>query len=239
VIFDVAPARAMAIFAHPDDPEVACAGALGAWVRSGCEARIVIASQGDKGASDPKADPKKLARTRRQEAERAAAVLGITTVEFLGCPDGELENTSALRTQLIGLLRAARPEVVIAPDPTAVFFGDRYVNHHDHRALGWAVLDTCGSMAGGALYAPMAGPAHQVETLLLAGTLEPDTWVDIVDTLEMKLEALKCHVSQVGEGGREGHDVVADVVEARAAEAGRDAGIRYAEGFRRLSFSRS
>jgi LmbE family N-acetylglucosaminyl deacetylase len=239
VILDVAPQRAMAIFAHPDDPEVACAGALATWVRAGCEAHIVIASQGDKGSSDASTNPKRLARTRREEAERAAAVLGIASVEFLDTPDGELENTSALRSRLIGVLRDKRPGVVIAPDPTAVFFGDRYVNHHDHRELGWAVLDTCGSMAGGALYVPSAGPAHQIEMLLLAGTLEPDTWVDIAATLDVKLDALTCHVSQVGEGGREGHDVVADVVEARAAEAGRQAGVRYAEGFRRLSFSRS
>jgi LmbE family N-acetylglucosaminyl deacetylase len=112
-----------------------------------------------------------------------------------------------------------------------VFFGDSYVNHHDHRALGWAVLDVIGAMAGGPLYAPESGAPHQVATLLLAGTLEPDTWVDIAASLDKKLAALRCHVSQLDGGD----DVVADLVEARAAEAGRAAGLRYAEGFRRLS----
>jgi LmbE family N-acetylglucosaminyl deacetylase len=239
VILDEVPGRALAVFAHPDDPEVACAGALSAWIRQGCEAHLVIANLGDKGASDPSTDPAALARTRRREAEQAAAVLGAASVEFFEVPDGELENTTALRASLIAAIRTVRPDVVIAPDPTAVFFGDGYVNHHDHRALGWAVLDTCGSMAGGALYLPEAGPPHQVATLLLAGSLEPDTWVDIAGTLDVKLDALRCHASQVGEGGREANDVIADVVEARAAEAGRLAGVRYAEGFRRLSFSRS
>ncbi len=101
-----------------------------------------------------------------------------------------------------------------------MFFGDSYVNHHDHRALGWAVLDVAGAMAAGALYEPSAGPPHQLSTLLLAGTLEPDTWVDIGATIDAKLGALRCHESQVGEGV----DVVADLVEARAAEAGRHAG---------------
>lgn len=230
MIFNERPKCALAIFAHPDDPEVACAGTLASWVDAGCDARLVIANAGDKGSGSD--DPAALARVRRAEAEEAARVLGLTHVEFIDCPDGELENTSALRSQLISVLRATRPDVVIAPDPTAVFFGDGYVNHHDHRALGWAVLDVAGSMAGGALYAPAAGPPHQIATLLLAGTLEPDTWVDISATLDQKVAALRCHVSQLGDD-----DVVAAVVEARAADAGRAAGIRYAEGFRRLSFS--
>jgi LmbE family N-acetylglucosaminyl deacetylase len=229
VIFDERPTRALAIFAHPDDPEVACAGTLAAWVAAGCEAHLVIANAGDKGTGT---NPQKLARVRRAEAEDAAKVLGLSSLETLSYPDGELENTSALRGQLIGLIRSVRPEVVIAPDPTAVFFGDSYVNHHDHRALGWAVLDIIGSMAAGGLYVPEAGPPHQVSTLLLAGTLEPDTWVDIGAALDKKLAALRCHVSQLDDGD----DVVADLVEARAADAGRAAGVRYAEGFRRLSF---
>jgi LmbE family N-acetylglucosaminyl deacetylase len=233
-MLDEQPARALAIFAHPDDPEVACAGTLAQWAEAGAECRLVIVNAGDKGSGDATADPDELAVTRRAEAEKAAQVLGLTDVVFLEVPDGELENTIDLRAQLIELIRAARPDVVVAPDPTAVFFGDRYVNHHDHRALGWAVLDVAGSMAGGALYRPEAGPAHQVPTVLLAGTLEPDTWVDVGATIERKVDALRCHVSQVGDG-----DVVREVVEARAADAGRAAGVRYAEGFRRLSFRRS
>jgi len=231
-VFDSVPDRAMAIFAHPDDPEVACAGTLHTWADAGTDTHLVIANAGDKGVVPPGMDPTALAGVREEEARRAAKALGITTIHFLGHPDGELENNVALRAELIRLLRAATPDVVITPDPTAVFFGDRYVNHHDHRALGWAVLDIAGSMAGGPLYEPSAGPPHQLSTLLLAGTLEPDTWVDIEAAIDAKLAALRCHESQVGEG----IDVVADLVEARAAEAGRDAGTRYAEGFRRLSF---
>jgi LmbE family N-acetylglucosaminyl deacetylase len=222
----------MAIFAHPDDPEVACAGTLHMWSSGGSEVHLVIANAGEKGSSDPSMDPAVLAARRQDEARRAAEVLGLATIDFLGHPDGELENDTSLRAELIARLRSARPDVVIAPDPTAVFFGDRYVNHHDHRALGWAVLDIAGSMAGGALYEPAAGAPHQISTLLLAGTLEPDTWIDIEDAIDAKLAALRFHESQVGEGD----DVLRDLIEARAAEAGRQTGVRYAEGFRRLSF---
>jgi LmbE family N-acetylglucosaminyl deacetylase len=222
----------MAIFAHPDDPEVACAGTLHTWAKAGAEVHLVIANAGEKGSSDPLTDPAALAARREDEARRAADVIGLTALHFLRHPDGELENTKALRAELIAHIRSARPDAVIAPDPTAVFFGDRYINHHDHRALGWAVLDIAGSMGGGALYEPSAGPPHQISTLLLAGTLDPDTWVDIGSSIDAKLTALRCHESQVGDG----HDVVADFVDARAAEAGREGGVRYAEGFRRLSF---
>jgi len=70
--------------------------------------------------------------------------------------------------------------------------------------------------------------------MLLAGTLEPDTWVDIAGALDAKVGALRCHRSQLGDTGRD--DMVPALVEARAAEAGQAAGLRYAEGFRRLSF---
>jgi LmbE family N-acetylglucosaminyl deacetylase len=225
------PARALAVFAHPDDPEVACAGTLARWVKLGCEAHLLIANAGDKGSDDPATDPLQLAAVRAEEAREAAEVIGLASVQFLDVPDGDLENTSELRTALIQSVRAIRPDAVIAPDPTSVFFGDRYVNHHDHRALGWAVLDVCGSMAGGALYAPAAGVAHQVDTLLLAGTLAPDTWIDIADVLDVKVAALACHASRLGAEP----EMAAGVVESRAAEAGEEAGLRYAEGFRRLT----
>ena len=229
------PGCALAIFAHPDDPEVACAGTLATWTRDGSEAHLVIANAGEKGVADPTVDAGALAAIRRAEAEQAAALLGLASVRFLDCPDGELENTSAFRRELIAIVRSIRPDTVIAPDPTAVFFGDTYVNHHDHRALGWAVLDVSSSMAGGERYARDAGAPHQIGTLLLAGTLEPDTWVDIAGALDAKVGALRCHRSQLG-GPAGDDDMVAALVEARAGEAGHAAGIRYAEGFRRLSF---
>jgi len=234
VILRERPACALAVFAHPDDPEVACAGTLATWTSRGTDAHLVIVCSGDKGVALPSIDAAALAKIRRAEAQEASALLGVASVQFLEYADGELENTSAFRTQLIEIVRALRPDVVIAPDPTAVFFGDTYVNHHDHRELGWAVLDIGGSMAGGERYAPAAGAPHQIQTLLLAGTLEPDTWVDIAGALDAKVGALRCHRSQLGDSGRD--DVVSELVEARAAEAGQAAGVRYAEGFRRLSF---
>jgi LmbE family N-acetylglucosaminyl deacetylase len=226
------PSVALAVFAHPDDPEVACAGTLLAWRAGGCTTHLVICNRGDKGTSSPDATPDSVAAMRAAEAAAAADVLGLASHEILDHPDGELENDVPLRSELVARIRGLRPDVVIAPDPTAVFFGETYVNHHDHRAAGWAVLDACAPMAGSRLYFPETGDPHHVSTVLLAGTLEPDVWIDIGHHLDAKVEALRCHRSQLGDGD----DVVAEVVRQRAEDAGAQAGLRYAEGFRRLVF---
>jgi LmbE family N-acetylglucosaminyl deacetylase len=70
-----------------------------------------------------------------------------------------------------------------------------------------------------------------VSTVLLSGTLEPDEWVDVSDTIEAKAAAVECHRSQfAGQNGWAG-----EAVRQRAAEEGRRAGVAYAEGFRRLT----
>ncbi|MGQ0617410.1 MAG: PIG-L deacetylase family protein [Acidimicrobiia bacterium] len=229
-MFAEVPAVVLAVYAHPDDPEVSCGGALARWVKAGTACHLVIANAGEKGSFDAGTDPAELATVRAGEARAAAAVVGLRSIELLGIPDGEVENTDELRRTLVAAVRRLRPDVVVAPDPTAVFF-EGYVNHHDHRALGWAVLDAVAAMAASPLYFPDAGLAHQVPTTLLSGTLAPDTWVDIGRSLDTKVAALRCHVSQLGEGV----ELVGDVVAARALEAGQAsgvAGIRYAEGFR-------
>ncbi len=233
---DDVPARALAIFAHPDDPETACAGTLAAGVDAGCEARLLIVNAGDKGTVDPAADGAALAERRAGEVAAASGVLGLAGCELLALPDGTTRNGPELQERLVGAIRSWRPDAVIAPDPTAVFFGDAYVNHADHRELGWAVLDACAPMAAFPLYFPDAGPPHSVATVLLAGTLDPDCWVEVAGTIDRKAAALSCHVSQLGDDA----DLVAEVVRARAEEAAGAAaaagtgGLRLAEGFRRL-----
>jgi LmbE family N-acetylglucosaminyl deacetylase len=224
------PARILAVYAHPDDPEISCGGALSCWADAGASTHLVICTQGDKGSADPDTDPGALAARRADEVAAAAAVMGIESHQMLGYPDGEIENSLELRRRLVAVVRSLRPDIVVCPDPTAVFFGDRYVNHPDHRVVGWAVLDACAPAAASPLYFPEAGAPHQVRTLLLSGTLEPDAWIDIDLALERKVEALLCHRSQVGGDG----GIIDEIVRGRAAEAGVDAGLRHAEGFRRI-----
>jgi LmbE family N-acetylglucosaminyl deacetylase len=225
-----APRCALAIYAHPDDPDVACGGTLANWAAAGCEVHVCLCCDGDKGSSDPGVVPEDLVRSRRREVEAAGRALGVKIHHWFGYPDGEVEDSAELRGRLVALVREVRPDAVVAPDPTAVFFGPHYVNHRDHRQVGWAVLDAVAPAASSPHYFPDRGAAHQVAVLYLSGTLEPDTWVDITASLDIKAAALACHTSQLGEGG----EWLRDVVRQRAEEAGQMAGVPYAEAFRKV-----
>jgi len=125
---------------------------------------------------------------------------------------------------------------VLCPDPTAVFFGDSYFNHRDHRITGWAVLDAVAPAAGNPHYfaeqLAEGLEVHHVRMAYLSGTLEPNCWIDISATLERKIDALFRHESQLTETG----EWFREFLRQSAEEAGRAAGVRYAEGFRRLTF---
>ena len=233
VLLTEVPARAMAVYAHPDDPEVSCGATPAHWAAEGAEVRLVVVNAGDKGSPDPATDPPELTERRAGEVRAAAAVLGLAGVELLGLPDGEVINDLALRGRLVGLVRQHRPEIVVCPDPTAVFFGDSYVNHRDHREVGWAVVDAVAPAAASPLYFPEAGAPHQVQALLLSGTLQADAWVDVSDAVEAKVAAVACHESRVGSDPTH----VAELLRARLAETGAQAGVDHAESFRRLRFA--
>ena len=141
---------------------MACAGTLAAWAAAGCEVHVVLCTDGDKGSTDPAVDPAELAGRRAAEAAEAAGLVGLAGQEFLHYPDGELVDDAAFRGALVAVVRRLRPEVVLCPDPTAVFFGQDYFNHRDHRVTGWAVLDAVAPAAALPHYFPDAGPAHQV-----------------------------------------------------------------------------
>jgi len=226
------PDRVLAVYAHPDDPEVSCGGTLAHWAAHGAEVRLVVVNAGDKGAHDPATDPDELTRRRAGEVQAAAAVLGLSGIDLLGVPDGEAANGLALRGRLVELVRTHRPDVVVGPDPTAVFFGDSYVNHRDHREVGWALVDAVAPAAGSPLYFPGAGAAHQIGALLLSGTFEADVWVDVSDAVEAKIRAVACHESRMAGDP----DLVAELLRQRTAETGAQAGVAHAESFRRLRF---
>lgn len=231
------PARALAVYAHPDDPEISAGGTLARWAGLGAEVHLLVTTRGDKGTNDPDADADALAALRVEETAAAAAVLGLAGVAHLDHPDGELPDDRSLRADIVRHVRTLRPDVVLCPDPTAVFFGDQYFNHRDHRVTGWATLDAVAPAAGNPHYfrdqlAEGLG-VHHVRAVYLSGTLEPNVWVDVTDTQERKIDALFCHVSQLVETGEWFRDFLRD----RAEEGGRRVGVRYAEGFRRLVFA--
>jgi LmbE family N-acetylglucosaminyl deacetylase len=224
------PTKALAIYAHPDDPDVSCGGTLAVWAKSGCEVRVLLCTDGGKGSPDPAVDDRALALQRAAEASEAGALIGVAGQEWLNHPDGELTDEAEFRGALVAAIRRHRPEVVLCPDPTAVFFGQEYFNHRDHRVVGMAALDAVSPAAALPRYFPLAGPAHQVGTVLMSGTLEPDVWVDISTTIDLKGEAVGCHRSQFPDGV----EWALTAMRLGAEDAGREAGVPCAEGFRRL-----
>jgi LmbE family N-acetylglucosaminyl deacetylase len=221
----------LAVYAHPDDADVGCGGTLARWAKGGSAVHLIVCTDGGKGTRDPAVEPPKLAAERADELEESSGIIGLATVDNLGFPDGELLDTDEFRRTLVARVRALRPDVVCGHDPTAIFFGQDYFNHRDHRIAGLALLDAVAPAAALPHYFPDAGPPHQVSAVLLSGTLEPDDWVDVSDTIETKAAAVECHRSQfAGQNGWAG-----EAVRRRAAEEGRRAGVAYAEGFRRLS----
>lgn len=224
------PARALAVYAHPDDPDISCGATLAKWARAGAEVHVVLCASGDKGSSDPAADPRLVAESRLEEARRATDLLGVASLSQLGRPDGEVENDLPTRHLLVEIVRRTRPEVVVCPDPTAVFFGSHHYNHRDHRAVGWAALDAVSPAASSPHYFPAAGPPHKVATVLLSGSLEPDAFVEVSGTIEVKVRAVSCHASQLADA----NDWFASAVRDGAERAGAQVGVAFAESFRRI-----
>lgn len=193
----------MVIVAHPDDPEFFCGGTIARWVREGVEVVYLILTNGNKGSSDPSLTPQRLAEMRVQEQEHAAGILGVGTVTFLGEPDGELQPTLTVRRKVVREIRRHRPDVVVCPDPAAYYFDTAYVNHPDHRAAGVVALEAVFPAARNRMYHPelLAEELepHAVHEIYLTGTSQPNRWVDISDTIEIKLEAIRAHASQIAD----------------------------------------
>ncbi len=231
------PPSVLAVYAHPDDAEISAGGTLARWADQGADVWILTTTRGDKGTPDPRADLDALAQARAEESAKAAAILGAAGHRSLAHDDGTLPDDRVLVGELVRIIRELRPEAVVCPDPTAVFFGSGYVNHRDHRVTGWATLDAVSPAAANPHYYPdqlVDGlDIHRVGEVYLSATLEPDCWVDIEATLERKIDALYCHQSQLVEAG----DWFRQFLRQGAEDAGAAAGVRYAEAFRRLIFS--
>jgi LmbE family N-acetylglucosaminyl deacetylase len=229
----IQPRCAMAIYAHPDDADVAAGGVLAQWASDGCVVHLVVVCDGSKGSHAPQAVAGPLRELRAQELQLAADLLGITSVTSLARVDGDVANDDDLRSTLVGLIRDFRPDVVVGPDPTATFFGGVYVNHRDHRETGWALLDAVAPAAAMPLYFPTRGDPHQVGQLLLSGTHEPDVVADVTGTIETKVKAVLAHASQLAGDA----DAIRDVVYGRAEQAGRPIGVAFGEAFRSVELA--
>src|SRR5271154_4386842 len=152
------PRVALAVYAHPDDADVGCGGTLARWAKEGTSVHLLVCTDGGRGTHDPLTDPTRLAEVRREELARAAEIIGLNSHDSLELPAGELTDGADFRGELVAWVRRLKPDVVLGHDPTAVFFGQDYFNHRDHRAAGAALLDAVAPAAALPHYFPDAGP---------------------------------------------------------------------------------
>ncbi len=191
-------AQVMVIIPHPDDAESRMAGTVARWAREGKDIIYVVCTNGDKGANDPSIKPEELAKIREQEQLAAAELLGVREVVFLRYPDQSLEDTPEFRKEIVRMIRRYKPETVVTVDP---YRG--YLDHRDHRITAQVALDAVFPYARDAYSYPdlleQGLQPHKVKEVLLCGTGDANYYINITDTIDVKIAALRCHKSQVGD----------------------------------------
>ena len=223
--------RVMVITAHPDDSEFGAAGTVAKFVKDGREVTYVIATNGNKGSSDRTMTPERLAEIRAEEQQNAAKVLGVARVEFLGYPDGEIEDTRDLRRDISRQIRQWRPDLAIVQSPERS--KNLGASHRDHRITGGAALDCIYPLARDHMAFPELMPAyepHKTREIYIMTWDDPDLVVDISDVMDLKIKALACHASQFGDFA-----AVEARVRERSKALGQAKGYAFAEAFDRIS----
>ena len=222
--------RALVITAHPDDSEFGAAGTVARLVRDGAEVTYCIVTNGNKGSSDRTMTPERLAAIRAEEQRNAARVLGVARVEFLGYPDGEVEDTRDLRRDVSRQIRKWRPDLVIAQNPHRTY--NLGASHRDHRITAGVVLDCVYPLARDHMAFPELLPEfepHKVRQVYLMQWENPHVVVDISDVMDLKMKALSCHASQF-----KNFAAVEARVRERSHNLGKAKGYEYAEAFDRI-----
>lgn len=226
--------RVMVVTAHPDDSEFGAGGTVAKLAKQGCEVTYVIVTNGNKGSSDRTMTPERLAKIRAEEQRSAARTLGVERVEFLGYADGELEDTRDLRRDITRQIRRWRPDLLITQNPHRTY--NLYASHRDHRITAGVVLDCVYPLARDHMSFPELLPEaepHKVREIHVMQWENPHLVVDISDTMDLKLKALACHASQLGD-----FPSVEKRVRERGAELGKPKGYAYAETFDRILMPR-
>jgi LmbE family N-acetylglucosaminyl deacetylase len=195
--------RVLVVVAHPDDCDFGNAGTTAKWTDAGVTVTYCLVTDGDAGGFDRSITREEMARIRRIEQTAAAAEVGVTDLTFLGYPDGRLTPSIELRRDISRVIRQQQPQRVITQSPVRNFTRI-FASHPDHLAAGEATL--C------AVYPDARNPFAHMELLEKEG-LEPwsvpEVWmsaaltpgqdirvIDVTDTADRKLAALRHHRSQ-------------------------------------------
>src|SRR5512138_778702 len=231
------PQNILVILAHPDDPEFFCGGTLARWARAGHHITYQLLTCGDKGFNDStSADmtPEALCAIRHEEQTAAANVIGVEAVHFMDCLDGYLVPDLNLRRDVVRVIRRFKPDILVTCDPQTLFatYG---INHPDHRAAGQVALDAVFPAAGSPVFFPELLQEgylpHMPKEVWCSLTMQPNTAIDVTDTLQIKLEALFQHKTQIGD-----IEKFKERMKSRHPEDSTDENPRYEEKFRVVKY---
>ncbi len=229
---DEVVSRVLVVTAHPDDVDFGVAGSVAAWTNAGIDVAYCVVTDGDAGGFDPAVPRSEIAGIRRTEQLAAAATVGVSDVTFLCYPDGRLVSSIELRRDISRVIRRVRPDRVVAPSPDRNW--ERiYASHPDHLAAGDATVsavypDSRNPFAHPELLAEGYEP-HTVGQLWLMAASTRNRFVDVTDTFDKKIAALRCHVSQLPDP-----EGIEDRIRSWLALSAREASLpegRLAEGF--------
>jgi LmbE family N-acetylglucosaminyl deacetylase len=194
--------RVLCVTAHPDDVDFGAAGTIAGWTQVGIDVAYCIVTDGDAGGFDPAVPRSEIAAIRQAEQRAAAKVVGVEDVTFLGYPDGRVEMSLELRRDIARAIRRVRPDRVVAQNPQRNWqrIG---ISHPDHMATGEATMCAVYPDARN----PFAFPelldegldAWTVKEVWVSGTEAPNRWVDVTETFDRKVAALREHASQLPE----------------------------------------
>ncbi|MBA4395205.1 MAG: PIG-L family deacetylase [Desulfobacca sp.] len=220
----------MAVAAHPDDLEFSCAGTLALWTKKMTKVVYLICTSGEAGFDQPNLGREERMGIREEEQRAAAAVLGVQEVVFLREPDGLLQPTLELRRKIVREIRRIQPDVVMCWDPSVLWINNSMVNHPDHRAAAQATVDAVFPSSGLLyLHEDLNNEGlvpWQPDHLFVFSFIGDETVLDITETIDLKIAALKKHQSQIQ--GWDPEPFIRDL----ADREGRPRGIQYAESFK-------
>jgi LmbE family N-acetylglucosaminyl deacetylase len=224
------PKCALAVAAHPDDLEFSCAGTLALWAKQGTKVVYLICTSGEAGFDRPNLSREQRIGIREAEQRAAAEVLGVHEVVFLREPDGLLQPNLELRRKIVREIRRFQPDTVLCWDPSVLWINDSMVNHPDHRAAAQATVDAVFPSAGLIYLHEDFGNEGlkpcKPEHLFIVSFDDGDTFMDIEETIDLKIAALKKHQTQIRNWDPE------PILRRMAERQGRAGGTRYAEALR-------
>ena len=217
--------RVLAIGCHPDDIEIGCAGTLAKYKKAGHDVMICHVANGNMGHKV--IQPDELREVRIAEAKASGELIG---AEVITCDIGDLlvyNQEKSQRDKVVEVIRYARPDVILTHSPCDYM--------PDHVAVSNLVFDA--SFAATLPHYETETPYHENITPIyymdhLAGVnFTPTEYVDITDTLDIKLEMLEKHVSQMKWMRDHDHIDFAEFVRTCARFRGLQCGTGYAEAF--------